>query len=78
MPHILGDRIDWLIVGGESGPGCRPMNIKWARDIRDDCKQFGVAFFMKQLGGHPDRQEDIDQFPEDLRIQEFPENRLGI
>ena len=72
MPHILGDRIDWVIVGGESGPGCRPMNLEWARDIRDDCKQFGVAFFMKQLGGHPDRREDIDQFPEDLRIQEFP------
>ena len=64
--------IDWVIVGGESGPGCRLMDPQWARDIRDGCKSNGVAFFMKQLGGHPDRWENIDQFPEDLRIQEFP------
>lgn len=63
---------DWVIVGGESGPNCRPMDPQWARDIKDDCKKFGVAFFMKQLGGHPDRREDISQFPEDLKIQEFP------
>lgn len=72
-PHLLwNNKFHWVIVGGESGPGCRSMDLEWARDIRDDCKQFGVSFFMKQLGGHPDRREDIDQFPEDLRIQEFP------
>lgn len=64
--------IHWVIVGGESGPNCRPMKLEWVRDIRDQCKANGVPFFMKQLGGHPDRREDIDKFPEDLRIQEFP------
>jgi len=47
--------IHWLIVGGESGPGCRPMDLEWARDLRDDCKDAGVAFFLKQLGGWPDK-----------------------
>lgn len=46
--------VDWVIVGGESGPGARPMNLAWAREIRDACKEWGTAFFLKQLGGHPD------------------------
>lgn len=44
-------RIDWVIVGGESGPGCRPMDPQWARDIRDQCREAGIAFFFKQHGG---------------------------
>ena len=43
--------IDWVIVGGESGPGARPMRAEWVRDIRDQCEQNGVAFFFKQWGG---------------------------
>ena len=43
--------IDWVIVGGESGPGARPMDIDWVRDIRDNCLQNGVPFFFKQWGG---------------------------
>jgi len=43
--------IDWVIVGGESGPGARPMNPKWVREVRDQCEQNGVAFFFKQWGG---------------------------
>ena len=43
-------KIDWVIVGGESGPGARPMNPRWVRDIRDQCKASGVAFFFKQWG----------------------------
>jgi protein gp37 len=43
--------IDWVIVGGESGPGARPMHKEWVRDVRDQCKQAGVAFFFKQWGG---------------------------
>ena len=42
--------IDWLIVGGESGPGARPMHPDWARGLRDQCQQAGVPFFMKQWG----------------------------
>lgn len=43
--------IDWVIVGGESGPGARPMDPDWVRDIRDQCRADGVAFFFKQWGG---------------------------
>lgn len=43
--------IDWVIVGGESGRRARPMEISWARAIRDQCQEAGVAFFFKQLGG---------------------------
>jgi protein gp37 len=43
--------IDWVIVGGESGPGARPMMPDWVRDIRDQCHKAGVAFFFKQWGG---------------------------
>ena len=45
------DEIDWVIVGGESGPGARPMNGEWVRGIRDQCLAHGVAFFFKQWGG---------------------------
>ena len=43
--------IHWVIAGGESGPGARPMHIDWAREIRDRCAAQGVAFFFKQWGG---------------------------
>ena len=43
--------IDWVIVGGESGPGARPINRDWVRDIRNQCKVADVAFFFKQWGG---------------------------
>ncbi len=45
------DRIDWVIVGGESGPGHRPIKPEWVRAIRDQCVSAGVAFFFKQWGG---------------------------
>ena len=43
--------IDWVIVGGESGPGARPMSPDWVREIRDDCVEKSVPFFFKQWGG---------------------------
>lgn len=46
------DGIHWVIAGGESGPGARPMHIDWAREVRDQCKEQGVAFFFKQWGGY--------------------------
>ena len=50
--HKLNLRgIDWAIVGGESGPGSRPVDPAWVTDIRDQCMRAGVAFFFKQWGG---------------------------
>ena len=42
--------LDWVVVGGESGPGARPMHPEWARSIRDQCAAAGVPFFFKQWG----------------------------
>ncbi len=44
--------IDWVIVGGESGRGARPMRPEWAESLRDQCAAAGVAFFFKQWGSH--------------------------
>jgi protein gp37 len=44
-------KIDWVIVGGESGPGARPMREEWVLGIRDRCRSTGVPFFFKQWGG---------------------------
>jgi endonuclease YncB( thermonuclease family) len=44
------NQIDWVIVGGESGPKARPMRPQWVRDLRDQCSASGVAFFFKQWG----------------------------
>ena len=43
--------IDWVIVGGESGPGARPINKEWVVEVRNQCTRAGVAFFFKQWGG---------------------------
>lgn len=45
------EEIHWVIAGGESGPGARPMHVSWAREVRDQCAQQGVPFFFKQWGG---------------------------
>jgi protein gp37 len=64
--------LDWIIVGGESGPKARPMDAEWARALLAQSRTAGVHFFMKQLGGFPDKRERLDEFPEDLRVREFP------
>lgn len=51
LPHLDLAGIDWVIVGGESGPGARPMEKQWVRDIRDRCRRAEVPFFFKQWGG---------------------------
>jgi protein gp37 len=114
--------IDWIIIGGESGPGARPMRLEWARRIVEQCRAVGTACFVKQLGVEPrvnyyddltreffeernlewpdpigwserDGQPrldavvslrspsrkggEIEDWPEDLRVREFPEVRNG-
>jgi protein gp37 len=51
LPHLDLTGIDWVIVGGESGPHARPMDGAWVHDLRDQCRDRGVAFFFKQWGG---------------------------
>ena len=72
--HCLGevvdaapyDGIDWVIVGGESGPKARPMHPQWARDLRDQCAEAGVPFLFKQWG----EWVDCDSGPEDDALYE--------
>lgn len=51
MKNIPLSGIDWVIVGGESGPGARPMKSSWALEVRDQCLKAKVRFFFKQWGG---------------------------
>jgi protein gp37 len=51
IPRLPLAGINWVIVGGESGPGARPMQVEWVRTIRDRCQSRGVPFFFKQWGG---------------------------
>ncbi|MDO9514496.1 MAG: phage Gp37/Gp68 family protein [Syntrophales bacterium] len=51
MPELPLEGIDWVIVGGESGPGARKMESEWVTEIRDQCLNLGVPFFFKQWGG---------------------------
>lgn len=83
--------IDWIIIGGESGPGARPFCLTWARQVIEQCKAAHVPVFMKQLGARPigqaadlpfltsmkDRKGGaILEWPTDLRIREFPDSPL--
>lgn len=89
-------RLDWVIVGGESGHGARPFAHEWARSIITQCKAAKVAVFLKQLGSHDypiyvtdkdgvfiggttdlsgrrSKGNDMAEWPEDLRVREFPQ-----
>lgn len=75
---MIDDRpvVDWVIVGGESGPGARPMVDSWARSVVKQCQAAGVPVFVKQLGTRPYFKDpkggDMDEWPEDLRVREMP------
>ncbi len=69
------DGIDWVIVGGESGPGARPMKEVWATDIQQQCLDAGVPFFFKQWGGVSKKRagrrlegRTWDQMPDERRV----------
>ncbi len=67
------DGLDWVICGGESGPGARvwPGFTDAARSLRDQCQAAGVAFFMKQMAGV--RKSAMPPIPDDLMVREFPQ-----
>lgn len=86
--HILMHGIDWVIVGGESGPGARPCDVGWIRSIVAQCQAAGTKVFVKQLGAMPwteweagesrrlflksRKGGDMAEWAEDLRVREWP------
>ncbi|HXI90497.1 MAG TPA: DUF5131 family protein [Bryobacteraceae bacterium] len=84
----------WVVVGGESGPGARPFHLDWARNTIRECQSAGVPVFMKQVGARPigssaadlmwltgmkDRKGGcLEEWPEDLRVREFPIDRYRL
>ncbi len=77
VPHHHHDAacdkgIHWVIIGGESGPGFRPMRGAWALELIQQCKERGLAAYMKQLGGHPDKGEDLEVMLKELRVRQWP------
>ncbi|MBI3491549.1 MAG: DUF5131 family protein [Acidobacteria bacterium] len=56
LPNLNLKGIDWVIVGGESGPNARPMDPSWAKNLRDQCRDAKVPFFFKQWGGKNKKQ----------------------
>lgn len=68
--------IDWVIVGGESGPGARSVDLEWVREVLAQCERAGVAPFVKQLGsrlaGGRKKGTDMSTWPADLRVRRMP------
>jgi protein gp37 len=74
-PHRgTSEKLDWVVVGGESGPGSRPMHPEWASSLRDQCKAAGVAFFFKQWGEYLPAMTDgnPNHIPENLNCSDRP------
>jgi protein gp37 len=65
-------KIDWVIVGGESGIRARPMDPEWARRIRDECESKNVAFFLKQLGGRRGKKGGEEAVLDGRTWQQYP------
>jgi len=77
LPNLKLDRIDWVIVGGESGPQARPMSKDWVLDIRDQCRRSRVPFFFKQWGGV--RKKNTGRLLDNRTWDEMPKSfNLGI
>ena len=66
-------QVQWVIAGGESGPGARPMREEWAADLLAQCRQAGVPFFLKQLGGVRDKRGGSQALLEGQEWKELPE-----
>lgn len=64
--------VRWLIAGGESQPGARPVALDWFRELRDHCRAAHVPFFLKQLGGHPHKRGGDQAVLDGRRWVEWP------
>lgn len=73
--------IDWLVIGGESGHGARPLDLGWIRDLIQHARAAGTSVFVKQLGAVAAREQklgdrkggDMEAWPDDLRVREYPQ-----
>lgn len=79
VPSLTLGGMQWVIVGGESGPGARPLKVDWVLDVQERATAAGVAFFLKQLGsvwarenGYRGKAHHMDEWPEELRTREMP------
>lgn len=80
IPDLDLSGVQWVIVGGESGPGCRPLEPEWVLQIKDACARQGVALFVKQTGEKLARRlklkskkgGDAAEWPAELRVRQFP------
>ena len=72
--HLDGLRghVQWVIAGGENGPKARPCDLNWLRAIRDQCDAAGVPFFLKQLGGWPNKRGHLDAVLDGQRWTQMP------
>jgi len=77
--------IDWIVVGGESGPGARPCDVEWIADVVEQALACGIAVFVKQLGANVVRHSvkhrkgaDMGEWPEELRIRQYPQDPGGV
>jgi protein gp37 len=80
LPDSPTDTVDWVIVGGESGPNARPMAAEWLTSLRDQCLLAGVPVFIKQLGAvmaqkfrcRDPKGGDMSEWPAEYRVRQFP------
>lgn len=81
QPWLIQSGIDWIIVGGESGPNARPMHPDWARSLRDQCEAAGVPFLFKQWGEHSldyDRDRDDPDYRRCDRVTAQPGRWINL
>jgi protein gp37 len=81
LPSLDLTGIDWLIIGGESGPGSRPMDLAWVEELIGKARGAGTAVFVKQLGkvwAGSGKGGDWSTWPEHLRIREYPAERVAV
>ncbi|MER7167249.1 phage Gp37/Gp68 family protein [Micromonospora sp. NPDC000207] len=93
LPSLDLTGIDWLIVGGESGPGSRPLDLGWVRELAAKAQDAGTALFVKQLGSVWARDTSVggeavartdpkggkwESWPTDLRVREYPAQRVAV
>jgi protein gp37 len=75
LDNLNLEGIHWLIAGGESQGGARAADLNWFRSLRDQCQSKGVAFFLKQLGGHPSKRGGPEAMLDGILWHEKPKSR---